>query len=163
MMRFTHVLVAVDFSETTEDVLDVAVAMAAKFDAKLTLAHAFYIYPIAATDDLYVPPEPRLREARAKLEDAVSGIRRRHPNVDGAFVRGEPGEEILHLAAVRGADFIVVGTHGRRWLSHLFLGSVAEKIGRRSTVPVVTVSARADVLDTIKPKDLRPGLPGTTG
>ena len=52
---------------------------------------------------------------------------------------GAPGEVIAELADTIGAEQIVIGSHGRRGLGRLFLGSVAEQVLRRSNVPVLVV------------------------
>jgi nucleotide-binding universal stress UspA family protein len=54
-------------------------------------------------------------------------------------VIGFPAEDIVRLATEVQADLIVVGTHGRRGLSHLLLGSVAERVIRTAPCPVLTV------------------------
>lgn len=58
-----------------------------------------------------------------------------------AVLEDDPVERILTLADIDRVDAIVVGTHGRRGLRRLFVGSVAEQIVRRSTVPVAVVRA----------------------
>ena len=52
---------------------------------------------------------------------------------------GDPSREIIRAAADLGADLIVLGTHGRTGVAHLLIGSVAEKVVRKSPVPVLTV------------------------
>ena len=56
-------------------------------------------------------------------------------------VSGDPAEQVLNTARRLGADLIVMGTHGRRLLSHLVLGSVAERVVRESAIPVLTAHA----------------------
>ena len=68
-------------------------------------------------------------------------------------IDGSPADAILALAQEKGSDLIVVGTHGRRGLRRWFLGSVAEAIMRRSTVPVVVVRSLVD--HAISPKQSR--------
>jgi nucleotide-binding universal stress UspA family protein len=55
--------------------------------------------------------------------------------------RGDPAEQVLNAARSLEADLIVMGTHGRKGLSHLVLGSVAERVVRESPVPVLTAHA----------------------
>ena len=52
---------------------------------------------------------------------------------------GEPAAEILEVARARGADLIVMGTHGRTGLEHALMGSIAERVVRRAHCPVLTV------------------------
>lgn len=82
--------------------------------------------------------EYALRAAREHLDDLA-----RRLEADGVvvtrFVRpGRPVDEILTFAREHEADVIVMGTHGRSGLSHLFAGSVAERVVRASHVPVLT-------------------------
>jgi len=63
--------------------------------------------------------------------------------VEQVFVLGEVVPAVLAEAAKRHADVIVMGTHGRTGLAHLFMGSVAERVLRQSPVPVLTVRVAA--------------------
>ena len=58
-------------------------------------------------------------------------------------ISGDPAERVLETARGLAADLIVMGTHGRKGLSRLVLGSVAERVVRESPVPVLTVRATA--------------------
>jgi universal stress protein A len=76
----------------------------------------------------------RLREVQAtRLEG--------YPKSEAAVVLGDPAEEIVALAQTRRADLIIMSTHGRSVLSHLVMGSVAEKILRHAPCPVFIVRA----------------------
>jgi nucleotide-binding universal stress UspA family protein len=61
--------------------------------------------------------------------------------VTTAIVEGAPGPAILQAAEAGGFDAIVMGTHGRTGLSHLVLGSVAERVVRYAKCPVLTIRA----------------------
>ncbi|WP_394842350.1 universal stress protein [Pendulispora brunnea] len=159
MAGFKHVLVPIDFEETSGDVIDAAITMAGKFDAKVTLVHAFFIQPLAYANGFYVPIEDVLREARAVLDKLADDVRQRYPKVDAVLAHGEPWSEILNAAKGLNVDLIVMGTHGRRGLSRAFLGSIAERVVRLSPVPVLTVSTRT----TKKDEKTRPvTAPGAT-
>jgi nucleotide-binding universal stress UspA family protein len=67
-----------------------------------------------------------------------------------------PAEVIVETASNLGCELIVMGTHGRRGLSHLLLGSVAERVVRTAKVPVLTVRANADIELPETPKILVP-------
>jgi len=60
-------------------------------------------------------------------------------------ISGDPAERVLETARGLEADLIVMGTHGRRGLSHLVLGSVAERVVRESLVPVLTTHTTARI------------------
>jgi nucleotide-binding universal stress UspA family protein len=64
-----------------------------------------------------------------------------YPNVEAKMVTGEPWEKILENAREIGADLIVMGTHGRRGISRALIGSVAEKVVRLASVPVLVARA----------------------
>lgn len=64
--------------------------------------------------------------------------------VETAVVEGVPRSEILAYVEDEGSDLVVMGTHGRTGLDHYLIGSVAEKVVRRSPVPVVTVRLTAE-------------------
>ncbi|WP_394842361.1 universal stress protein [Pendulispora brunnea] len=141
MVAFKQVLLAIDFEETSPDVIEMGVEVARRFDAQLIVLHAFCVYPPPYMEGFYLKLEKVLHDARATLDRTVTKIRERYPKVEGVLVQGEPWEEIPRLAKKYGADLIVMGTHGRRGLPRLFLGSVAERVVRLSNVPVLTVAS----------------------
>ena len=55
-------------------------------------------------------------------------------------VLGDPAEEILNYAQAEGIDLIIIGTHGRKGLERIIFGSVAERVLKKSPVPVLTVN-----------------------
>jgi len=143
---FRHILVPIDFGEASESAFDLALELATKFEAKVTLVHVTWLPPYyysAYAEGLAWPTDELDHMAKKQLDAAVASARVRYPNIEGALAAGEPWERILETAKERAADLIVMGTHGRRGLTHLFLGSVAEKIVRLSPIPVLTVSAEA--------------------
>jgi nucleotide-binding universal stress UspA family protein len=141
-MIFGHVLIATDFTESAQCALDLAVAMAHKFEADLTLVHCWEAPSYAYGGGLYVPVDlitPIERGASRALEDALTELKKRVPKAKSVLRSGTAWEEILVAAAAIQADLIVVGTHGRRGLNRALLGSVAEKVVRMAEVPVLTV------------------------
>ncbi len=143
-MLFNHVLVANDFSDCSECALDLGVRMAEALGAKLTLVHAWDVPAYVYANTTYVPADvvsPIADAARAHLDDAVGSARRTVPRAQGLLRQGLAWREILGACEDCGADVIVLGTHGRTGLTHVFLGSVAEHVVRAATVPVLTVHA----------------------
>ena len=142
----TKILVPTDFSETADAALVYAKTLAAKLGASLHLLHVFQD-PTAAivfTPETYMAPPAELRE-RA-LDDAWNHLHDRldpqeHKRFAGtrAVVEGLAALEIVRYAGTHGIDLIVMGTHGRRGVAHLFLGSVAEHVIRTAGCPVLTV------------------------
>lgn len=139
---FRNILVAFDFGRASERALEVAIDLARPAGARLTILHVCevpayaYVGVDVAPADLLTP----IAEAgEARLRDLVRSEQARFPGAQGAFRVGVPADEILAQVAEGAHDLVVMGTHGRRGLAHLAIGSVAERIVRTSPVPVLTV------------------------
>jgi nucleotide-binding universal stress UspA family protein len=149
--RFTHILVPTDFQPASDAALGYAKELALKFGARLTLLHVV-TDPLATgawAPDVYVPAshgmsEKFLRTARERLEAAVTAEERAQFPVRIEACIGVPAEIIEDVARQQRVDLIVMGTHGRRGLSHVFLGSVAERTVQHAPCPVLTTHAAAD-------------------
>lgn len=144
MKPFQHILVPTDFCEPAKHAREAAILIARKFDASITLFHAYYLPPLPYGTGFV----GQLGEIGAMAEDAMekelAEAQREYPKVK-AIVRGEsPAEGILTAARELPADLIVMGTQGRRGVSRFVLGSVAQNIVRLSTIPVMTVSAKPE-------------------
>jgi len=143
MKPFTHILVATDFEKASQRALEVAIEIARKFDAPLTLLHVYDI----PTYSYYAGPWPTElaasveKAARATLSESLAAAQKALPTVDSVLCLGDISQQILAQISRTGANLLVIGTHGRRGLSHAILGSVAEKMVRMSPVPVLTVQA----------------------
>jgi nucleotide-binding universal stress UspA family protein len=147
MAGFKHVLVPTDFGEASNEALNLALGLAAAFESKVTLLHVTLFQPyyyLAYAEGVAWPAGELEIRAKMELDAAVGNAKQRWAKIEAALVGGEPWTEILNAAKERGADLIVMGTHGRRGLSRVFLGSVAEKVVRLSPVPVMTVSTKSE-------------------
>ena len=84
-----------------------------------------------------------MRQAEEDVERDVAEFFRTHVpaemNAIAVLRKGEPYREIIRFAEEENADLIILATHGRTGLSHMLMGSVAEKVVRHSSVPVLTV------------------------
>jgi nucleotide-binding universal stress UspA family protein len=144
---FRKILVATDFGEASDLAVDTAVQLAKKFDASVTLTHTYeiptYTYPGAPLIPVVDISESIAKAAQAGLDAAVASARAKLPGATGILRNGIPWRETLEVAKQDKYDLLVVGTHGRRGLSHALLGSVAEKIVRMSPIPVLTVHGKA--------------------
>lgn len=139
MAGFKHIVVPTDFGEIAEHAVDMAVDLAAKYGAKLTLVHVYAIPTPAYAEAFAWPVEEIEKAAKDALERELAKIRARHPDTHAVLEVGAAYDRIVEVVKSRGADLVVMGTHGRRGLPHLVLGSVAEKVVRLSPVPVLTV------------------------
>jgi len=141
---FKQVLAAVDFSEPSLRAADLAAEMAKRYEASLVLVHCceppMYGYPDMAMGgfDMLSVIET---EGRQQLDAELARVRAAWPRTTAILKTGRAWEQLLSTADAVSADLIVVGTHGRKGVSHLLLGSVAEKVVRGARTPVLTVPA----------------------
>ncbi len=143
-----RLLVPCDFSACSDAALVLARELARAHGAELMLLHVSDLPPNLDAAARITPPgaaeavrvdEYVTRGAEARLEELARPIRDAKIGVRVRAVVGEVAHEILRVADEQSASAIVIGTHGRTGLSHLLLGSVAEKVVRAANVPVVTV------------------------
>jgi nucleotide-binding universal stress UspA family protein len=147
MTSFKSILVPTDFGEASGRAVDAAIALAEKFQSHVTLIHSTSLPASALSayaEGLYWPTEEMISAAQKELDTTVLKAQGRYPDVEGVVVNREPWQAILDFAQTHQADLIVMGTHGRRGLSRVFLGSVAERVVRFSPVPVLTVGGKAE-------------------
>ena len=143
MTSIKKILVPTDFSALSQKAVNRAVDVAKQLGAELHLLHVCPLLMYAIAPDV-VPDDPDFeRKLKAqlaeKLEKAAAGLRTSGLTVHTLLVTGNPTHEIADVAAQRGFDLIVIGTHGRTGLARFALGSVAERTVRVSNVPVLTV------------------------
>ena len=141
-MPFERILVATDFGHSSERALELALSLAEKFGSELTLVHSWEAPDYSYAAGLYLPVDvlaPIERAAVARLEEATTQLKVRFPAAKSMLRAGAPWEEVLAAATQVKADLIVMGTHGRRGFERALLGSVAERVVRLSSIPVLTV------------------------
>lgn len=146
--KIQRILVAHDFEESAATALTYALALADKLGARITVLHAYevptYGYPEMAAVAVEFATEIE-RRAVETLEKIAREARRPNVEVDTKVRRGSAWVEIVETAKQLPADLIVMGTHGRKGMPRLLLGSVAEKVVRSAPCPVLTVhGARAE-------------------
>ena len=136
-----HILMAIDFSESSKEVEKVGFALAKKINAKVSLVSIIdknITYLPADTGEIV---ENMWEADKAYAEKELASIKANHADVDCetiCFV-GDSKEDIIELSVEKHSTFIVMGTHGRTGLSHLLTGSTAEYIIRHSVVPIIVV------------------------
>lgn len=141
MLKLDTILFPTDFSECAEHAFAQAAALARRFDATLHVLNVAVPMandpddPMAYLRDLDVEPEAVARAYRAE------GLR----VVPDQIVGFSEAQGILEYAVRIEADLIVMGTHGRRGVGRLLLGSVAEQVARLAEAPVLTVGAAHEV------------------
>lgn len=125
-VRLDRWLLATDFSPSADAALRAVSALAAGLTAKVRVVHA-------------AEAEAASKKAQRMLRKLVEALRREGIEGEGECLPGDPVETILSQAARWQVDAIAVGTQGRRGLSRVALGSVAEAVLRRAGCPVLVV------------------------
>ena len=163
-MQFRHILAPTDFSEYSKNAVVSALELARTFGAKLTILHVvdlppYPAYPVAG----YVSPAdpiagdvslagnatwPALvddleRQAIQDLAQLVPEAASSDVEVVRRVALGSPRGKIIDTAEAEQVDLIVMATAGRSGFSRLILGSVAERVIRTATCPVLTIRPRA--------------------
>jgi nucleotide-binding universal stress UspA family protein len=156
VIEIKSILAPTDFSEHSEMALRYACQLAERLGAELRLLHVLSEIVPAGPDPLMMPVMPteyytesedKARESLDRLLDPAWG---RPPSIVMDVRWGSPVESIVGHALASQVDLIVIATHGRTGLSHVLLGSVAERIVREAPCPVLTI------------RDRKPGDPATT-
>jgi nucleotide-binding universal stress UspA family protein len=140
-MASQRFLVPIDFSEYANQALEYAINLAGKLNARLTLLHVIQSVPLGGVDMGVTLPYTYLQDLEAEIMQSMEACLARVTAAglegDIVVVHGVPFHEILETAKSQNVDLIVMGTHGRTGLQHIFLGSVAEKVVRLAPCPVL--------------------------
>ncbi len=145
MIEIRSILAPTDFSPHAEGALKYACALAERFGATLHLLHVLSDLIPVAPDPMIAPilPPDYFREteqaAQKSLETLLDPSWGRPAAVECKVAWGTPVEAVIEHARKHAIELIVIATHGRTGLSHVFLGSVAERIVREAPCPVLTI------------------------
>jgi nucleotide-binding universal stress UspA family protein len=146
MKPFTKILVPVDFSAHSQEATRTAADLAQRYGAGLTLLHVNEPLTYAFPDGYMLY---NTEQVAAQLEQVSKALERAKelalasgaPHVDALRLDGIAHREITDHARLNGFDLIVIGTHGRRGIERLLMGSVAERVLRQANCPVLCVRA----------------------
>ena len=146
MIAIKNILVATDFGDASETALRYGRALAAQFSARLHLLHVTENLHLAASNGYgYTSLPYRMQQeielaARKQTEALLTEEDRRGLNaIAMTMTDNSPAAAIAEYAKAHDIDLVLVGTHGRGGLSHLLMGSVAERVVRTAPCPVLTV------------------------
>ena len=139
MSAFRRILYPTDFSPASRAAFEVARSLAWDNGAELIVLHVYPPPTFHGEVIAYRQPDGYAEQLRDELRQACPP----GPVLKTGYLveEGDPAAVILDLAATAKCDLIVVGTHGRTGLGRLLMGSVAERVMRRSPCPVLTVRA----------------------
>ena len=141
---FQKILVPLDFSEFTDEIVNVAVQLAHKFGSTLHLLHVIPNMDYFTPYESFLSAESLVRIQRdiekevGKDMDAIATKIAEIPTKKAVHT-GVAFVEIVDYVRAEKIDLVVMGTHGRGGLEHILLGSVAEKVVRRAPCPVLTI------------------------
>lgn len=146
MISLQRILFPSDFSELALHALRYAVSFSESYQSELHVLHVVddasqYWMPIGPNNvPVGPPPEELLALGREEMQRFLKEhlAEPRVPVVSEVRI-GRPFMEIIGYAHEREIDMIVMGTHGRSGLRHVLLGSVVEKVVRKSPCPVLTI------------------------
>jgi nucleotide-binding universal stress UspA family protein len=147
------ILVAIGFSRYTQNLLNYAVEVAQSMNAELIIASIINARDVEAVGTIasmgydvdsgnYVAGIQA--ERQQTLDDLLKKVARPPEKVRTVFKIGDPGDELLKIAVKENVDLIVMGVKGRTDLEYIFVGSVAEKVFRRSPIPVLSYRDEAN-------------------
>ena len=149
MTTIKRILCPVDFSDASHHAVDHAVAIARWYHASITALHVYEptLMAVGGAPPLGRVEEAELKRLKAETAACVEAARADDVAVDVVVEAGHPATAILRRSA--DSDLIVMGTHGASGFEHLLLGSVTEKVLRRSPCPVLTVPPQSHSTSTL--------------
>ena len=144
--KYKKVLFCTDFSENSDCAFDYAFGIAKRDEAVLYILHIISANPHSSYVDNYMTRDywDKLKvtiqeDVDKKYNDQYLNKIKDKTKVKFVSKSGREDEEILKFCREENMDIIVIGTHGRTGVDYLFIGSVAEKIVRRSPIPVFII------------------------
>lgn len=144
MKKFKKILCPYDFSEYADEALLFAMSIGGK-DTVITILHVielpYHIEPNGMTY-LQVDYDALKKNAKEKLKSKLEEIQKKNKTIklESKFITEvNPDEAILNMAKTKKPDLIVMGSHGRRGIERLLMGSVAESVLREADCPVLLI------------------------
>jgi nucleotide-binding universal stress UspA family protein len=147
-MGYSNIFIAVDGSKYSENAVKKGIELAEQLSANVIIASIVDVSQLVTNSSLGgVIDDEVLKIYKDEAEGIVNGLAKKNPYGKITTLTGDgiPQDDILKLARSHKADLIIMGTHGRTGLRHLFMGSVAEYVVRHSKIPVMVVPANAKI------------------
>lgn len=149
MFEIRNILAPTDFSHHAEVAIKYACGLAERLNASLHLLHVLpEVVPLGPEPMLVSVPPPEFyvqneAESRLALQSVLKPEWGTPASVDHVVRWGDPVDAVVAHASEHAIDLVVIATHGRTGLSHVLLGSVAERIVRHAPCPVLTIRERS--------------------
>lgn len=138
---FKQILVPLENSPTDKVILDHIRPLAKLTKANLILVHVADGFAARLQDQLNLADSEEIKKDRHYLESCRNALVEEGFQVKTHLVRGEPTDHILAIAEKEQCDLIAMSTHGHRFIKDFLLGSVAESIRHRTSIPVLMIRA----------------------
>jgi len=143
METIKKILVATDFSDTADSALQRATQLASELGAELVVLYVLDSSPFVTGSEAALGSLSLLEVHRAAMEQRLESLARqlaaKHVRALTRLGYGVAHREIVATAEQEQVELIVMGTHGRGGFKHMLMGSVAERVARTASVPVLTV------------------------
>ena len=145
MKEIKKILFPIDLSETSEKIVPYVTTMAEKFDAQIHLL--FVVRILSYFVSIYVPHpsidqfENQIGEgAKKRLKEFKEEHFSKFNVIEPVVISGDASEEILKYIKTENIDLLIMGTHGRKGLDKVIFGSVADRVSKLATVPVLLIN-----------------------
>jgi nucleotide-binding universal stress UspA family protein len=148
--KFKKVLIALDYDRSSKKIAELGFEIATAMNAEIVLLHVISEEPVYYSDYAYVHElqldytnniehltQKFLEKAKTKLEDE---------SISTVVKKGDIAKSILETAQELNIDLIVIGSHSRKWMANIIMGSKAEDVLKRTTIPlyIVPTNLQAD-------------------
>lgn len=144
--KIRKVLIALDYDETAKKVAEVGFMMAQTMNAETVLLHVISEQPVYYSSYLFMRElqVDILDDLKKSTQDFLDKTKKHlgDETIQTVLIRGEIAETILKTATDLKADVIVMGTHSRKWLESIIMGSEAEKVLKNTTIPLFIVPTK---------------------
>lgn len=162
MKTIKRILVPTDFSEFSLAGMDYVISLSVLYDAQIFLLNVIDHEPTLTFHTVDLHSETLLRDNTRKAEAYLSTIIKQKfqdmKNILPMVRHGDPARVIVKVAREEGVDLIIMATHGRTGFAHVLLGSVAEKVVRHSSIPVLTVKPEEMSENVLREEDVEEQL-----
>jgi nucleotide-binding universal stress UspA family protein len=145
MLEIKKILFPFDLTENSSKILPYVLSISEKYNSLVYLIHV--VQDLNKWGKLYVPhpsmdkfQEEAIEVAKKAVDTVCENHLQRCPNFQKKVVSGDTVEEILKVVESEEIDLLIMGTHGRKGLEHVFFGSVAENVVKKSPVPVLVIN-----------------------
>jgi nucleotide-binding universal stress UspA family protein len=145
-IKIKKVLIAMDYDETSQKVAEQGFSMAQAMNAEVILLHVIYEQPVYYSEysymhELHVDYTGNLEDSAQRFLDKT----KKHLGDDKIQIvmkLGEIASTILSTAKDLNADIIVIGSHSRKWLENIMMGSQAADVLKKTTIPLYIIPTK---------------------